>query len=141
MEFHPCRLSLCSNKRISDHVPFRNSKLTRMLQPSLSGDARISVICTINPDKDAVGESTSTLLFAQRIKKVQVSCSAFLVSQLCMKPMIVRCSFVPRRRKSWIRTLCLKDTGRRSRISSNGSKSESERPMLQLAVADFLHAR
>ena len=58
--------------RTSDHVPFRNSKLTRMLQPSLSGNARISVICTINPEISAVGESTSTLQFAQRIKKVQV---------------------------------------------------------------------
>ncbi|KAH8104743.1 kinesin-domain-containing protein [Cristinia sonorae] len=61
-----------SSKGKSDHVPFRNSKLTRMLQPSLSGDARISVVCTINPSKDAVVESTSTLLFAQRIKKVQL---------------------------------------------------------------------
>lgn len=43
-----------------------------MLQPSLSGDARISVVCTINPSKDAIGETTSTLLFAQRIKKVQL---------------------------------------------------------------------
>jgi centromeric protein E len=58
---------------VRDHVPFRNSKLTRMLQPSLSGNARISVICTINPDPSAVTESTSTLLFAQRIKKVQLS--------------------------------------------------------------------
>ncbi|KAI0032797.1 P-loop containing nucleoside triphosphate hydrolase protein [Vararia minispora EC-137] len=57
----------------TDHVPFRNSKLTRMLQPSLSGDARISVICTINPDVGAIAESTSTLLFAQRIKKVQLN--------------------------------------------------------------------
>ncbi|CDO76078.1 hypothetical protein BN946_scf184649.g4 [Trametes cinnabarina] len=56
----------------SDHVPFRNSKLTRMLQPSLSGNARISVICTINPETSAIAESTSTLLFAQRIKKVQL---------------------------------------------------------------------
>lgn len=44
-----------------------------MLQPSLSGDARISVICTLNPDVSAVGESMSTLLFAQRIKKVQLN--------------------------------------------------------------------
>ncbi|KAI0657337.1 kinesin-domain-containing protein [Cubamyces menziesii] len=61
-----------SAKGKSDHVPFRNSKLTRMLQPSLSGNARISVICTINPDASAIAESTSTLLFAQRIKKVQL---------------------------------------------------------------------
>ncbi|KAH8113581.1 kinesin-domain-containing protein [Phellopilus nigrolimitatus] len=57
----------------SDHVPFRNSKLTRMLQPSLSGNARISVICTINPEPSAVAESTSTLLFAQRVKRVQLN--------------------------------------------------------------------
>ncbi|KAK7677726.1 hypothetical protein QCA50_019278 [Cerrena zonata] len=62
-----------SSKRKTDHVPFRNSKLTRMLQPSLSGDARISVVCTINPSKDSIAESTSTLLFAQRIKKVQLN--------------------------------------------------------------------
>ncbi|KZV67173.1 kinesin-domain-containing protein [Peniophora sp. CONT] len=59
-----------SAKGKNDHVPFRNSKLTRMLQPSLSGDARISVICTLNPDTSAVSETTSTLLFASRIKKV-----------------------------------------------------------------------
>ncbi|THH11130.1 hypothetical protein EW146_g8152 [Bondarzewia mesenterica] len=59
-----------SAKNKSDHVPFRNSKLTRMLQPSLSGNARISVICTLNPDTSAVAESNSTLLFAQRIKKL-----------------------------------------------------------------------
>lgn len=57
----------------SDHVPYRNSKLTRLLQPSLSGDARISVVCTMNPDVHAVTESTSTLQFASRIKRVQLS--------------------------------------------------------------------
>ncbi|KAI0260682.1 P-loop containing nucleoside triphosphate hydrolase protein [Gloeopeniophorella convolvens] len=62
-----------ASKGKNDHVPFRNSKLTRMLQPSLSGDARISVICTLNPDINAVSETTSTLLFAQRIKKVQLN--------------------------------------------------------------------
>ncbi|KAG9308915.1 P-loop containing nucleoside triphosphate hydrolase protein [Chiua virens] len=57
----------------NDHVPYRNSKLTRLLQPSLSGDARISVVCTMNPDMSAVTESTSTLQFASRIKRVQLS--------------------------------------------------------------------
>ena len=32
-----------------------------MLQPSLSGDARISVICTISPDADAVAEHEARL--------------------------------------------------------------------------------
>ncbi|KAL5512652.1 hypothetical protein ACEPAG_2918 [Sanghuangporus baumii] len=61
-----------SAKGKNDHVPFRNSKLTRMLQPSLSGNARISVICTINPVPSAVAETTSSLLFAQRVKRVQL---------------------------------------------------------------------
>ena len=58
--------------RLSQQVPLRNSKLTRMLQPSLSGNARMPAICTINPDTSAIAESTSTLQFAQRIKKVQL---------------------------------------------------------------------
>ncbi|KAF7298939.1 Kinesin-like protein [Mycena indigotica] len=57
----------------SDHVPYRNSKLTRMLQPSLSGNARISVVCTVNPDLSAVTESMSTLQFARRIKGVHLN--------------------------------------------------------------------
>ena len=67
----------------SDHVPYRNSKLTRMLQPSLSGNARISVICTINPDINAIAESTSTLLFAKRIKNVQVG-PLFIVVEILL---------------------------------------------------------
>ena len=52
-----------------------------MLQPALSGDAHISVTCTLNPNLSgtnfwiecAVAESTSTLLFPRRIKKVQLN--------------------------------------------------------------------
>ena len=43
-----------------------------MLQPSLAGNARISVVCTINPDPSAMAESLSTLGFAKRVKSVQV---------------------------------------------------------------------
>lgn len=54
------------------HVPYRDSKLTQLLQPALSsGSSLVSVIATINPAKgDAVIETTSTLKFAQRLKKV-----------------------------------------------------------------------
>ncbi|KAF8157868.1 P-loop containing nucleoside triphosphate hydrolase protein, partial [Crassisporium funariophilum] len=67
--------TLASNasKKKSDHVPYRNSKLTRLLQPSLAGNARISVVCTINPDVSALAESVSTLGFAKRIKNVQLN--------------------------------------------------------------------
>ncbi|CAG8566472.1 3527_t:CDS:10 [Paraglomus brasilianum] len=52
------------------HVPFRDSKLTRILQNSLSGNARVAVICTISPAALNSEESTNTLKFASRVKKV-----------------------------------------------------------------------
>ncbi|KAF9438508.1 hypothetical protein BGZ76_007316 [Entomortierella beljakovae] len=52
------------------HIPYRDSKLTRILQPSLNGNARVSVICTISPSHLNVEESNNTLKFAARVKKV-----------------------------------------------------------------------
>lgn len=43
---------------------------TRLLQPSLSGDALISVICTVSPSLLNQAESLSTLSFASGLKKV-----------------------------------------------------------------------
>jgi centromeric protein E len=43
---------------------------TRLLQPSLSGDALISVICTISPSYLNQAESLSTLSFASGLKRV-----------------------------------------------------------------------
>ncbi|ORY31524.1 kinesin-domain-containing protein [Rhizoclosmatium globosum] len=52
------------------HIPFRDSKLTRLLQSSLSGNARVSVIATVSPPLPNLEETTNTLKFASRIKKV-----------------------------------------------------------------------
>ncbi|KAG0258575.1 hypothetical protein BG011_003204 [Mortierella polycephala] len=52
------------------HIPYRDSKLTRILQSSLNGSARVSVICTISPSFLNVEESHNTLKFAARVKKV-----------------------------------------------------------------------
>jgi len=41
-----------------------------LLQPSLSGDALISVICTVSPSELNQGESISTLAFAEGLKRV-----------------------------------------------------------------------
>lgn len=54
------------------HIPYRDSKLTRILQNSLSGQARIAVVCTLNPSPSMVDESLGTLNFARRIKHVAV---------------------------------------------------------------------
>jgi hypothetical protein len=54
------------------HIPYRDSKLTRILQPSLQGDCRVSVVCTISPAAGNQEESTNTLKFAQRVKQVKI---------------------------------------------------------------------
>ncbi|OWZ13917.1 Kinesin [Phytophthora megakarya] len=54
------------------HVPYRDSKLTRLLQDSLGGNTKTKIIATLSPSLDCVEESISTLKFADRAKKVMV---------------------------------------------------------------------
>jgi len=53
------------------HVPFRDSKLTRILQTSLGGNARTVIVGTITPASGHVDETHSTLKFASRAKEVK----------------------------------------------------------------------
>lgn len=55
----------------STHVPYRDSKLTRVLQESLGGNARTALIITCSPAKDNEEETISTLKFGQRAKKIK----------------------------------------------------------------------
>ncbi|KAG2176117.1 hypothetical protein INT43_005350 [Umbelopsis isabellina] len=68
-------ISKLTEDRASSHIPYRDSKLTRMLQSSLSGNARIAVICTISPCHQSLEESQNTLKFASRVKKVVTAAS------------------------------------------------------------------
>lgn len=43
------------------HVPYRDSKLTHLLQDSLGGNCRTTIIATVSPSVDAFEESCSTL--------------------------------------------------------------------------------
>lgn len=52
------------------HVPYRNSKLTRLLQDSLGGNTRTAFIVTMSPSSDSWDETISTLQFADRAKEV-----------------------------------------------------------------------
>lgn len=54
----------------SGHVPYRDSKLTRILQHSLGGNARTAIICTLSPATSHAEQSRNTLLFATRAKEV-----------------------------------------------------------------------
>ncbi|KAJ8411274.1 hypothetical protein AAFF_G00172800 [Aldrovandia affinis] len=52
------------------HVPFRNSKLTHLLQPCLSGDAKACVFVNVSPDTKNMAETLSTLQFGSSIRQV-----------------------------------------------------------------------
>ncbi|XP_073115420.1 kinesin-like protein KIN-7A [Elaeis guineensis] len=54
----------------SGHIPYRDSKLTRILQLSLGGNARTAIICTMSPAHSHVEQSRNTLHFATCAKEV-----------------------------------------------------------------------
>lgn len=58
-------------KKNQGHIPYRDSKLTRVLQDSLNGRACISVLCCLSPSSGNVDESISTLKFASRAKNIK----------------------------------------------------------------------
>ncbi|XVF53918.1 hypothetical protein PTKIN_Ptkin05aG0138400 [Pterospermum kingtungense] len=56
----------------SSHVPYRNSKLTQVLQSSLGGQAKTIMFVQLNPDGTSYPESLSTLKFAERVSGVEL---------------------------------------------------------------------
>jgi centromeric protein E len=67
---HPCKLTASCGDRFSGHIPFRDSKLTRILEQSLRGNARIAIICTISAAASSFEETHNTLKFASRAKRI-----------------------------------------------------------------------
>mmetsp|Transcript_45639 Transcript_45639/g.74407 ORF Transcript_45639/g.74407 Transcript_45639/m.74407 type:complete len:731 (-) Transcript_45639:195-2387(-) len=56
----------------SSHVPYRNSKLTYLLQESLATPGcKVVMFLTVNPGDDCIEESTCSLNFAQRVKSIE----------------------------------------------------------------------
>lgn len=53
------------------HIPYRDSKLTRLLQESLGGKAKTCIIATLSPSQLNLEESLSTLDYAHRAKSIK----------------------------------------------------------------------
>ena len=64
-------INALTDKKGKNYIPYRDSKLTRLLQDSLGGNCKTTMIATISPSEDAFSESLSTLYFAQRAKKIK----------------------------------------------------------------------
>ncbi|CAN0907821.1 Kinesin-like protein KIN-14L [Linum grandiflorum] len=56
----------------NSHIPYRNSKLTLLLQDSLGGQAKTLMFAHVSPEEDSLSETVSTLKFAQRVSTVEL---------------------------------------------------------------------
>ncbi|KAL3640945.1 hypothetical protein CASFOL_015913 [Castilleja foliolosa] len=67
------------SKGRNTHIPYRDSKLTRILQNSLGGNARTAIICTMSPAHTHLEQSRNTLLFASCAKQVSTNAQVNVV--------------------------------------------------------------
>ena len=58
--------------RKASHVPYRDSKLTYLLQDSLGGNSRTMMVVTISPMDMNFDESVHALQFATRVRRIQI---------------------------------------------------------------------
>jgi kinesin family protein 5 len=90
----------------STHIPYRDSKLTRVLQDSLGGNSKTSLIITCSPSVYNESETLSTLRFGARAKciknKPRIN-REFTVAEL--KIMLIRCREEIERKDKKIRVL------------------------------------
>jgi len=66
-------IAALTERRPRQHIPYRDSKLTRLLEDSLGGNCRTTMIAMVSPAAETFAESVSTLKFAYRAKAIRTS--------------------------------------------------------------------
>ena len=64
-------ISALTDAKSRTHIPYRDSKLTRMLEDSLGGNCKTTMMAMISPALESMMESLSTLKFANRAKNIK----------------------------------------------------------------------
>ena len=64
-------INALTESKIVLHIPYRDSKLTRLLEDSLGGNCKTTMLTMISPCQDFIGETLSSLSFARRAKKIK----------------------------------------------------------------------
>lgn len=63
--------ALGDESRKASHIPYRDSKLTRLLQDSLGGNSRTLMIACVSPSSDNLQETLNTLKYAHRARNIR----------------------------------------------------------------------
>jgi kinesin family protein 3/17 len=64
-------ISALTDMKPRQHIPYRDSKLTRMLEDSLGGNCKTTMMAMISPAFESMLETISTLKFANRAKNIR----------------------------------------------------------------------
>ena len=64
-------ISALTDRKTRAHIPYRDSKVTRILEDSLGGNCKTTMIAMITSVRDSFHESLSTLKFATRAKNIK----------------------------------------------------------------------
>ncbi|XP_031562254.1 kinesin-like protein KIF18A isoform X2 [Actinia tenebrosa] len=75
-----CINALADKENKAGHIPYRNSKLTRLLKDSLGGNCRTVMIAAISPSRLSYEDTYNTLKYADRAKSIKVKLSKNVVS-------------------------------------------------------------
>jgi len=127
------------------HIPYRDSKLTRLLQDALGGNARTVLIVCVSPTRVNLAESMSTLRFGERAKRIKnkatvnkirtteemqrlltkaetaIDAQNLLIQALQQQVMVLKTASLPRR--TGRRTSAASDSASRGSGSNSGSDS------------------
>ncbi len=66
-----CINALCESGGAVRHVPYRNSKLTRLLKFSLGGNCKTVMVVCISPTSNHFDDTHNTLIYAERATKIK----------------------------------------------------------------------
>ncbi|KAM8940277.1 kinesin-like protein KIF18A isoform 2-T2 [Pelodytes ibericus] len=72
--------ALADPKTKKQHIPYRNSKLTRLLKDSLGGNCRTIMIAAVSPSSSSYDDTFNTLKYANRAKDIKSAVKSNVVS-------------------------------------------------------------
>ena len=64
-------ISALTDEKRKDHIPYRDSKLTRILQDSLGGNSRTTMIACVSPAESNYDETLGSVKYASRARNIK----------------------------------------------------------------------